>query len=260
MQRLYVSTSRLLMKTQKIFAAITLLLALCLPANAADELIAEHVFATVGNVNTVTYGTPGSPDEVIVSCTGGAYSSGAYMIHSGSNVTTQYVQVSVLSASANISKIEVNAYTSNTRKTFYKFNTDDSTWGSASQITLTKTDDTYTLPNNQGQGQLYFRVGGLTTGSGEIGSIPAPGRGNPTAGSVQYNGNDAEGIIYIYSSASAIDITSIAVAPATAIDSVNASKAIASETSNFLTSGEIRMIAKGKRWSNWWRGKGFVFG
>jgi hypothetical protein len=152
---------------KSIGVALALLTTYALPA-AADDLIAEHVFATVGNVNTATYGTPGSPEEVTVSCTGGAYASGAFKITGTPTLANAHIQVSVPSNAVTISKIEVSAYTSNSRKVYYKHNTDNTTWSSTSQLTLTKTEDTYTLVNNPAPGALYFRVGGSTGGSGDV--------------------------------------------------------------------------------------------
>jgi hypothetical protein len=145
-----------------------LLLVACLPV-AADELIAEHVFATAGNINAVTYNS-GTPEEVSISCTNGTYGSGAFQVTGGTitSANAQYVSVSIPSPAVTISKIEVSAYTSNTRKTFYQTSTTGSFESSSTQITLSKENATYTVVGSAVSGPLYVRIGGLTGGSGNV--------------------------------------------------------------------------------------------
>jgi hypothetical protein len=148
--------------------ALALLIAYALPA-AADDLIAEHVFATVGNINAVTYNS-GTPEEVTIACTNGSYNSGAFLVNNGTITSNnaQYVQVSIPSSAVTISKVEFNAYTSNTRKTFYMTSTNGSSWGSSTNVTLDKSDAVYTAVNSAVSGPLYVRIGGLTGGSGTV--------------------------------------------------------------------------------------------
>jgi hypothetical protein len=151
------------------WATVVLLIAFCPYAKAADDLIAEHVFSTIGNINAVTYNS-GTPEEVTIACTNGSYSSGAFQVSSGTitSSSAQYVQVSIPSSAVTISKIEFNAYTSNTRKTFYMTSANGSSWGSASQVTLTTNDAIYTAVGGATSGPLYVRIGGLTGGSGTV--------------------------------------------------------------------------------------------
>jgi hypothetical protein len=152
------------------WVVILLLLVFCPQTKAADELIAEHVFATIGNINAVTYNS-GTPEEVMITCTNGSYSSGAFQVSSGAitSSSAQYVQVSIPSPAVTISKVEFSAYTSNTRKTFYMTSGNGTSWGSSgTQVTLSKSDAAYAAVNSAVSGPLYVRIGGLTGGSGTV--------------------------------------------------------------------------------------------